>query len=60
MTRFFDPDRDLPDPGYERPETCPVHRLDLDRRGRCFDCEVAKDDETRRLNEAMGIWEREE
>ena len=55
-----DPDTHLPDPGDEAPETCPDHGLELDRHGRCFDCEVAKDDETRRINEADGVWENED
>ena len=55
-----DPDRYLPNPGDDAPETCPDHGLELDRHGRCFDCEVERDDAARRINEAMGIWEREE
>ena len=55
-----DPDRYLPDPGAEAPETCPDHGLDLDRYGDCYECDVERDDEARRIGEALGIWEREE
>lgn len=55
-----DPDRYLPDPGAEALDTCDRHGLELDRYGDCFDCEQERDDEARRLNEAMGIVEKEE
>ena len=55
-----DPDRHLPDPGDEAPETGPDHGLELDRYGDCYDCEQERDDAARRINEAMGFVEREE
>ena len=55
-----DPDTHLPDPGADAPDTCPDHGLELDRYGGCYECEQERDDEARRIGEAMGIWEREE
>jgi hypothetical protein len=55
-----DPDRHLPDPGDDAPDTCPDHGLELDRHGGCYECEQERDDEARRIGEALGIWEREE
>jgi hypothetical protein len=55
-----DPDRYLPDPGADAPETCPDHGLELDRYGDCYECDVERDDEARRINEALGFVEREE
>lgn len=59
--RPFDPDRQLPDPADDRdPPECRIHDMPLDRHGGCFGCETERDDESMRINEAMGIWEREE
>jgi hypothetical protein len=55
-----DPDRHLPDPGAEAPDTCDRHGLELDRYGGCYDCEQERDDDARRIGEAMGIVDREE
>jgi hypothetical protein len=57
---MLDPDRYLTDPGDEAPETCDRHGLELDRYGDCYDCEQERDDEARRMNEAMGFVERED
>jgi len=55
-----DPDRHLPDPGDDAPDTCPDHGLELDRYGGCYECEQERDDDARRIGEVMGIWDREE
>jgi hypothetical protein len=52
-----DPDTHLPDPGDEAPETCPDHRLELDRYGGCFECEQERDDALHRELEAAGVLE---
>lgn len=50
-----DPDRDLPDPGDEPAEECPIHRVELDRYG-CPGCEAEQQEADERERDAMG-WE---